>query len=143
MLTLPSYATLINQRLVIPSNKKPFLAIDSHFIQKLLEPWVRRIRFDEAWYIGAYPDVQTAIEDGQIADARTHFCQFGYFEHRRPYSILVDEDWYLAQYADVREAVNSKLFTTGQAHFDSVGYREGRIPWPGFELAMDSGKSLV
>lgn len=135
---IATYASLVNRKLLVPSSKKPFLAIDEHFVTQLLEPLLSKIRIDEHWYLEANPDVGQAIVNGLVSDARMHYCRFGYFEHRMPYHILVDEAWYLAEYPDVRDAVESKHFTSGQAHFEQLGYREGRIPYAGFSLITNS-----
>lgn len=131
---MPTYASLINRKLVVPSSRKPFLAVDEHFLAQLLRPQLEKVFVDESWYLGAYPDVSEAIKHGVVPGAKAHFCLFGYYEHRMPHKITVDETWYLQEYPDVRDGVASKHFASGQEHFELLGYREGRFPFPGFEF---------
>ena len=133
---IPSYASLINRKLVVPSTKKPFVAVDEHFMAQLLMPSLQRIKVDEPWYLSYYPDVGEAITSGVVPGAKAHYCRYGYFEHRMPQRILVDESWYLAEYPDVRDGVvDAKGFESGQDHFERLGYKEGRYPYPDFHLA--------
>jgi len=134
MMDTPTYATLLNRKLLVPSPRQPYVAVDAHFIFDLMMPLLEMIHVDEAWYLSTYPDVGAAIQNGVVPDANSHYCRFGYYEHRMPYQILVDELWYLNEYPDVRDAVTSKVFGTGQNHFEQLGYKEGRIPYAGFHL---------
>ena len=135
---IPTYATLINRKLVVPSSKKPFVAVDEHFVAQLLMPRIEKIHVDDEWYLGAYPDIAAAIKRGVVPTSKSHYCQYGYYEHRMPHRILVDETWYLSEYPDVREAVvTHKHFASGQDHFALLGYKEGRIPYRGFQLELE------
>jgi hypothetical protein len=136
-LDIPTYASLINRKLIVPSSKKPFLAVDEHFIAQLLMPGLEKIHVDEEWYLVAYPDVSAAIKRGVVPNAKAHYCQFGYYEHRMPHRVLVDEPWYLSEYPDVRDGVNAKHFASGQEHFELLGFKEGRVPYRGFELERE------
>lgn len=142
-MTLPSFAALGNQKLVVPSSKKPFVAVDEHFLQQLMLPLLDLIKVEETWYLKQYPDVEAAIINGVVPDAKTHYTRFGYFEHRLPYAIQINESWYLEEYPDIRDAVAAKAFTSGQHHFETVGYREGRFPYPGFEFQTVARKTLA
>jgi hypothetical protein len=134
-LDIPNYASLINRKLIVPSSKKPFVAVDEHFLALLLKPRLERIEVDESWYLSTYPDVGAAIERGVVPNAKAHYCKYGYFEHRMPHRILVDEAWYLAEYPDVRGGVvDTKDFESGQDHFERLGYKEGRFPYRDFHL---------
>jgi hypothetical protein len=110
------------------------MRVDLYFFISCMLPLLQRIKVDEAWYLRAYPDVQEAIENGIVTDPQSHYCRFGFFEHRMPYRIAVDELWYLAQYPDVSGAIARQDFASGQAHFDLQGFREGRLPYPNFRL---------
>ena len=133
-MTIETYATLINKRLVLPSQKTNYAAVETHFLVTALQPQLGRIFLDEAWYLRRNPDVVVAIKDGAVADARAHYVLHGYYEHRLPYEIVVEESWYLAQYADIAQAVRGGVFPDGQTHFEQQGYREGRMPFAGFVL---------
>ncbi len=133
---IPSYASLINRKLIMPSTRKPFVGIDEHFMAQLLMPSLEMIRVDEAWYVEYYPDVRDAIAGGLVPGAKAHYCRYGYFENRMPRRIVIDEPWYLTEYPDVRAAVfDAKSFESGQDHFNRLGYGEGRYPYPNFQLA--------
>jgi hypothetical protein len=134
---IPTYATLINRKLLVPSSKKPFLAVDEHFLGQLMKPRLEKIYVDEEWYLRTYPDVNAAIMSGVVPNAKAHYCQFGFYEHRMPHRVLVDESWYLNEYPDVGEGVNAKYFASGQDHFEIFGYKEGRYPYQAFELEQD------
>jgi hypothetical protein len=86
--------------------------------------------FDADWYIATYPDVSTAITDGIVPDAVTHFVRFGYFEGRRPRSFDVDPPWYEDAYEDVAGAIRSGIISDARAHFNANGYFEPRAPTP-------------
>jgi len=134
---IPTYANLINRKLLLPSSKKPFLAVDEHFFAQLLKPLLEKIHVDEDWYLRTYSDVSAAIKKGVVATAKAHYCLYGFYEHRMPHCVLVDETWYLTEYPDVGEGVNAKHFASGQAHFELFGYREGRCPYQDFQLEQD------
>jgi hypothetical protein len=134
---IPTYATLINRKLLLPSSKKPFLAVDEHFLAQLLKPRIEKIHVDEDWYLRTYSDVSAAIQSGVVPNAKAHYCQYGFYEHRMPHCVMVDENWYLAEYPDVNDGVKSKHFASGQDHFEIFGYREGRYPYQAFELQQD------
>jgi hypothetical protein len=134
---IPTYATLINRKLLLPSSKKPFLAVDEHFLAQLLKPRLEKIHVDEEWYLRTYSDVSAAITNGVVPNAKAHYCQYGFYEHRMPQRVQVDETWYLNEYPDVGEGVNAKAFASGQDHFEIFGYKEGRYPYQAFELEQD------
>jgi hypothetical protein len=131
-----SYATLLNMRQIIPSTSTAFFAVEQHLFFHLMESFLKKIQFDEAWYLRMHQDVRNAIEDGKVSSGWHHFARFGYYEHRMPYRITVDEDWYLDSYPDVREAIARRDYLSGQSHFEQSGYREGRLPYAGFVLSL-------
>ena len=134
-LQLPTFASLLNQKIIILSDSSDYIAVDQFFFNESLYPLIDKIHLDEQWYLKKYPDVKQAIEKNVVKDVKEHFVRFGYFEHRLPYHIKVQEDWYLEQYSDISEAIDQKKFRSGQEHFESVGFREGRIPHPNFGLS--------
>jgi len=131
---LPTFASLINQKVIVLSGTSDYIAVDQYFFNECLRPLVERIKLDEQWYLQKYPDVKQAIVKQIVEDAKDHFVRFGYFEHRLPYHIEVQEDWYLEQYPDIKKAIKQREFRSGQEHFERNGFREGRIPYPNFEL---------
>jgi hypothetical protein len=135
-LILPSFATLVNTKVVIPSSRSDYLAVDKHFLQSSLLPLIEKIPLDDAWYLEWYPDVREAIRNRIIASAREHYVRHGYYENRLPYQINVDETWYLNQYTDVREALKQEQYPSGRGHFYTVGFGEGRLPYEGFVLQV-------
>jgi hypothetical protein len=110
--------------------------VEQHLFFHIMEGFLRRIQFDEAWYLRMHQDVRNAIDDGKVGSGWHHFARFGYYEHRMPYRITVDEAWYLESYPDVREAIARRDYLSGQAHFEQSGYREGRLPYAGFVLSL-------
>ncbi len=133
-MVIPPYASILNRKLVVPSTRAAYFAVDEHFLVELMMPRVEKIRVDEKWYLAVHPDVGAAIESGAVAGAKAHYCRYGYYEHRMPYPVKVDENWYINEYPDVRAAVAAKSFQSGQEHFEMLGYREGRFPYPEFRL---------
>jgi hypothetical protein len=129
-----TYADLLNRKIMLPSPKGDYIAVEWHFFLNCLIPHLEKIKIDEKWYLKTHPDVQKAIDAEIVPDARAHYVRFGFFEHRMPYRILVDESWYAAQYPDIREAISKRVFASGQAHFEIDGFREGRCPFSGFRL---------
>ena len=96
---------------------------------KLIRLMMAGVEVDEAWYSQQYEDIGRAIRDGQVASARQHFIDDGYFEGRLPFPINVDTAWYQAQYPDVADSIRSGGVQSPQSHFDEDGYREGRLPF--------------
>ena len=135
---METYAALLNLKMIVPSSKTNYVAIEKHYWQGAFEIRLLEIDVDETWYIEHYPDVAAAIAKRTIRDARHHYCQSGYFEHRMPYQIEVLADWYLSQYPDVRDAVGQGVFSSPQEHFEKLGYQEGRHPFPEFSLRKRS-----
>ena len=136
-----TYATLMNKKLLVPSQKTQYVAVDRNFFVSLFAATVADIYVDEEWYISHSPDVARAVEDRDFASPTDHFVKVGYYEHRMPYAIDVDEDWYLENYPDIADAVRRHVFESGRAHFYQVGYREGRFPHANFELRRRSAHS--
>ncbi len=129
-----TYASLLNRKILIPSQKSNYIAVDRDFWVVTVRSSIAKIAVDEAYYLARYPDVAQAIANGIIGSAAEHFCESGYFEHRMPYRIVVDEPWYLAQYPDIADALAAKAITSAQTHFEEVGFAEGRVPFPNFAL---------
>jgi hypothetical protein len=135
-LKLPTFASLLNKKVVILASSSDYIAVDRYFFNECLRPLIDKIELDEQWYLQKYPDVKQAIAKKIVKSAKEHFVRFGYFEHRLPYRIDVEEDWYLEQYPDIKGAIEKRKFKSGQEHFEASGFREGRIPHPHFELAF-------
>src|SRR5579885_333894 len=49
-------------------------------LRPILAPILRTRPFDEAWYLGTYPDVANAVSEGRIASGQAHYVRHGYFE---------------------------------------------------------------
>jgi hypothetical protein len=131
---METFAALVNQRILLPSQKTNYMAIETSYLVTVLAPRVRDIKVDEIWYLQQYPDVVAAINEGLCTSASEHYVHHGFYEHRMPHQIKINELWYLSQNTDVRRAVLAQDFLSGQAHFDELGYREGRLPYAGFSL---------
>lgn len=96
---------------------------------KMLKLLISSVEVDEEWYLRKYEDIAQAIRNGDVASARQHFIDDGYFEGRIPGPLVVDNDWYLSEYPDVAESVRRGDFASAQDHFSQDGYREGRLPF--------------
>jgi hypothetical protein len=131
-------SSLINRKLLLPSQRTNYMAVELTYLTQVLRPLIDRVFVDESWYTTRYPDVIPAIGEGKIEDASEHYALHGYYEHRMPYKIEIDEKWYLSQYDDIIKAVAAGIFASGQVHFDECGYREGRMPFPHFRLRLRS-----
>ena len=125
----------MNLKLVIPSSKSNYVAVDRNFWIHAFGSRVAEIDVDEKWYLKKYQDVSSALSKRIIESARQHYTESGYFEHRMPHEISVDSQWYLAQYEDVGSAITQKVYRSAQEHFEEVGFKEGRLPYPGFSLS--------
>ena len=134
-MSVESYATLLNLKLVVPSSKSNYVAVDRSFWTHTFGCQIAEIALDEGWYRHRYSDVEDAVRSGALVDAKQHYRESGYFEHRMPFAIAVDERWYLNQYDDVGAAISRKLYGSAQDHFEEVGFKEGRLPYPGFSLS--------
>jgi hypothetical protein len=134
-MSIPTFATLLNDRVVAPSNAEEYVGVRRHFFQDCMAWFLDRVKVDEGWYLSTYPDVRKALTDGVVPNARTHWVKFGYYEHRMPFRIEVDEPWYLTAYPDIERAVKRRDVLSGQDHFERFGYREGRLPYARFSLA--------
>jgi hypothetical protein len=95
----------------------------------ILKLMISSTEIDEEWYLRRYEDIAQAVRNGDIASAKRHFVDDGYFEGRIPAPLAVDGDWYLSEYPDVAESVRRGDFTSAQQHFAEDGYREGRLPF--------------
>jgi hypothetical protein len=131
-----SFATLINKKVLVPSTRTQYIAVDKNYLVDLLKPVLRRIHVDEAWYLQSNPDVVQAIDASLVNSGADHYVNFGYYEHRMPYEINVDEAWYLAQYPDVADAVSKGVIGAARDHFYAAGFKEGRIPYAGFSFRL-------
>ncbi len=96
---------------------------------KIMRMMISGIEVDERWYLNEHEDIARAVTDGELASAKRHFLDDGYFEGRRPFPMPVDERWYLEAYPDVAESVRKGVVTSGEQHFAEDGYREGRLPY--------------
>jgi len=135
-----SFATLLNNRIFMPSTQKTHYAVDKFFLAECLRGYIGNIYFDETWYLANYLDVAAAITKISEIDAHEHYIRFGFFENRLPYPIRIDEIWYRTNYTDVERAVKDKKFPSAQDHFNHLGYAEGRLPYPGFQLRPVNGQ---
>jgi hypothetical protein len=131
-----SYSTLVNQKLLVPSDVSSGFIADRQFVLALMAPMIERIAVDEDWYLANNPDVRKAISQGFVTSGRDHYVWHGYYEHRLPYRIKVDEKWYVSVYPDVKDAIQHKHVNSAQAHFETSGYREGRLPYADFRLRI-------
>jgi hypothetical protein len=96
---------------------------------KIMRMMISGIEVDERWYLQEHEDIAQAIARGEVASAKQHFVDDGYFEGRLPFAMPVDERWYLEHNPDVADSVRRGVVGDGQQHFTEDGYREGRLPY--------------
>jgi hypothetical protein len=106
-------SALINRKVMLPSQKTNYIAVDMHYLSNALRDKVGQIFVDEAWYGERYPDILGAVQNGKLKSLSEHYVLYGYYEHRMPYYIKVDEEWYLTEYSDLQKAVSAGTFETG------------------------------
>lgn len=133
---MTTFATLINQKILMPSPRTNYVAVDRNHLIDLLKPLLKQVHIDADWYVDNHPDVAKAISDGVVQTAMDHYATFGFYEHRMPYEIEVDEPWYLAQYTDVAGAVAKGSFASAREHYYVLGFKEGRLPHANFTLRL-------
>jgi hypothetical protein len=133
-LQLPIYGSLLGRKMVVPSTRTGYIAVDQFLFFELMARRLSAVPVDEAWYLDTYPDIKEAIASGAVRSAGHHYARFGYFEHRMPRNIVVDPVWYLEAHPDVRDAINKKVYVSAQEHYEIAGFREGRLPYAGFNL---------
>ena len=135
---MTTFATLVNQKILIPSPRTNYVAVDKNHLVDFMKPLLRSIYFDAEWYVSSNPDIAQAISDGVVDSAEDHYVTFGYYEHRMPYEIEVDQPWYIIQYPDVAEAITKGTFANAREHYYLVGFKEGRLPYPNFVLKSNN-----
>ena len=136
-LQLPIYGSLLGRKMVVPSTRTGYIAVDQFLFFELMARRLVDVPVDDAWYLATYPDIREAIATGAVSNAALHYARFGYFEHRMPRNIVVDPVWYLEAHPDVREAIGKKVYNSAQEHYELAGFREGRLPYAGFNLFED------
>ena len=97
-------------------------------LKLLLQIALAQVDFNEDNYLGANPDVQAAVERGDVESGLMHFIGFGYFEGRTGGMADVDEGDYLRKYPDVLAGIQAKAIASAAQHFHLVGAGEGRCP---------------
>jgi hypothetical protein len=133
---ISSFATLINRKILVPSPRTQYVAVEKDHLVDFLKPVLRTIYVDSDWYLLNNPDIVDAIDRGMVSDAADHYVSSGYYEHRMPYEVEVQDDWYLEQYPDVNEAVVRGTFASGREHYYVTGFKEGRLPYANFSLRL-------
>ena len=85
-----SYATLVVKKLLLPSEKTKYVAVERGFLADVLRNRLEQIRVDEEWYLDGNPDVRDAVRSGVVKNARAHYVSHRVFrashalpDHRR------------------------------------------------------------
>jgi GT2 family glycosyltransferase len=84
--------------------------------------------FDHDWYLRAYPDVSSKIEDAGFAGVRQYYLDFGRALGHSP-NMFFDESWYRLRYADVEDEVATGEYGSGYEHYCSLGYLNRSAHW--------------
>ena len=111
-------------------------------VDVLLNMIPRSIPVDEAYYLERNPDVEKAIESGELNSAAEHYVEHGFFEDRLPMAFAVDESDYLRRYPDVAEGVENGRIESATAHWIGYGRFEGRSALLRFEPPSADGTRL-
>jgi hypothetical protein len=102
------------------------LTISREGLVELLRPFLKKIDFDEAWYLETYPDVAEGLVNQQISSGLDHYLNFGYFENRLPNGTDFDPVHYANSNLDVLEVFGREKPESLVQHFIENGYAEGR-----------------
>jgi hypothetical protein len=87
--------------------------------------------FDEKYYLTKNPDLKgTPFEE----NARLHYAQTGYFQHKSPGPMQIDEDFYVKSNVDIKRALLTGKVKKLQQHYDANGFKEGRNPVANFTI---------
>ena len=127
---VPPYEALVRSLGATPAAiaSAKVVMIPGALLKLLLQMAVAHSDFDEERYLALNPDVNAAVERGEIESGHVHYVGFGYFEGRMGGMDDVDEDWYLRAYPDVAQALRDKQVASASQHFYVVGGGEGRSP---------------
>lgn len=106
------------------------LSLSSALLRKLLGEVLRRLPFDEAYYLAANPDIADRYRAGEIVNPHRHFLDTGWFEGRLGAPPAFDAAFYLATYPDVAAAIEAGQLELAEAHYLGQGLREGRVGAP-------------
>jgi phytanoyl-CoA hydroxylase len=98
----------------------------------------RDFKFDEAWYLQAYPDIAKAVRDGIVPSGLIHYMKFGRTEGRLPCQF--DPKWYAKVYPVAAQEAGSTDARTLQQHYLSVGRFRGYRPSASSERPKDAAK---
>lgn len=86
------------------------------------------LRFDAAWYLESYPQLQSQIgADRPWSSAQAHYDRQGAREGLSP-NAFFDEGWYRQANPDVLAAIEAGQIPSGYSHYKSSGGYEGRSP---------------
>lgn len=105
-------------------------------VDVLLNLIPRSIPVDERYYLDRNPDVEKAIESGELKSAAEHYVEHGFFEDRLPMAFAVDEADYLHRYPDVAESIGTEEIESATAHWIGYGRFEGRMAFLRIEAAQ-------
>ena len=81
--------------------------------------------YDDAHYVGIYPDVREAVRRGDFICGFHHFSQYGVEEGREGCGYF-NERAYLIRHPDVASAVTEGRTRSGEAHYVMHGHSEKR-----------------
>ncbi len=103
------------------------IPVPGKLLKLLLKMALTQADFDAQSYLDRNPDVRSAVQSGQVADALDHYIGYGYFEDRRG-ARKVDAQYYSTKYPDVAMAIARGAVASAEEHFYAAGCREARSP---------------
>ena len=132
--SLPAFSEWMRQEQVNFSEDASQVMVSRGVFLMLLRPLLLRVRFDEAYYRQANPDLAQAEAAGVLVGMREHYLDFGYFEGRLPCFVEVDAGFYVKEYPDVAVGILEQKVKSAQSHFELCGFKEGRLPRRGWSF---------
>jgi hypothetical protein len=125
---LPPFDLVVNSLALFELKGERYAALPYAELIRLIKLFLASAEIDEEWYLRRYKDVGPAIAAGEMASARLHFINNGYFEGRLAFPLEVNEESYLTRYPDVADAIANGTAKSAHQHYVENGYREGRTP---------------
>ena len=92
---ITTFATLINQKILMPSPRTNYIAVDRNHLVDFLRPLLREVNWTPIGTCTIIPMSDRLFPTASSRSALEHYVTFGFYEHRMPYEIEVDDPWYL------------------------------------------------
>jgi len=134
-LSLPAFAEWARLEQIRFAESTGQVTMSRQVFMSLLRPMLMRLKFDEAYYRRANPDLVQAEAAGIVKSMHEHYLEFGYFESRLPCFVEVEAAFYGKEYPDVAAGILERTVKSAQWHFELFGVKEGRLPRRGWSFS--------